>query len=266
MEMYLVLAVLFALLILLLVIFLSIPNDPIEKLDPICFENNTFPFDVYIINLERDKERYKYVCKQLRDIGITYYKRWEATNGFSIDPKEMISHGVHELLIKQGKGLAGCAMSHILLWEHIAKYKSGWTLILEDDCHFHPDFMKLFPEYWKHIPKDAKIIFPGYGNTPRDIHHPVLNQQTLCTHGYMVNWESAEYLLKHIIPMQNKPIDVLIEEHFKYKRGSYIFNGNVNIHGIVPHHYKTKHQDQCEFCGIIYQNRKDFNRTIYEDK
>lgn len=263
--MYLVLAILLLLVILGLLIFLSVPKEPKEKMDPIHVERGTFPFEVYIINMDRDKERYKYVCEQLKSIGITNYKRWEAVNGFSVDPKVMISHGVHKDMVYKNKGVAGCATSHIQLWKHIAKNKLGWTLILEDDCHFHPDFMELFPQYWKHVPKDAKIIYPGYGNLPRNIQFPVSNQETLCTHGYMVDSKGAEYLLEHLLPMQNEPIDVVLEQHFKYKEGSYIFNGTYEMSDIVPHDYKIKHQNQCEFCGIIYQNRKDFIRTIYED-
>jgi GR25 family glycosyltransferase involved in LPS biosynthesis len=101
---------------------------------------NTFPFDVYIINLDRKPERYKYMMNHLNSIGIYNYKKWTAVDGFKTDSKTLQEYGLTKELSER-KGLAGCAVSHILLWRYIYENKLNWTLILEDDAHFHPNFM-----------------------------------------------------------------------------------------------------------------------------
>ena len=106
-------------------------------------------FPVFIINLDRKPERYDYVINQLNIMGITDYTRISGTDGFKADPKEITTVGVSQILINKGKGLAGCAASHIRVWKHIAENNLGWSLILEDDAHFHPQFKELFPKYWK---------------------------------------------------------------------------------------------------------------------
>jgi len=125
-------------------------------MDPI--EPNTFDFPIYIISLKNKSGRYKYVANQLDNLGLKNYQRWTAINRFKIDPLEMINEGITQNLIDSSKGSAGCTTSHIKLWKHISKNKLGWTLILEDDTHFHSLFKFLFHKYWKNVPKDVKNI------------------------------------------------------------------------------------------------------------
>lgn len=232
-----------------------------ETLDAITGE--TFPFETYVINLDRKPERYKYVSEQLNQLGIKNYKRVSAVDGFNGDPNEMLKLGVSQQLIDKGKGLAGCAASHLSMWRHIADDKLDWTLILEDDAHFHPDFIKLFPEYWKNVPKDAIIVFPGYCCEDfKNNSSLVISNNVMCSHGYMINWKGARYLLDALIPIK-EPIDIVISNHFKRIPGSYIFNGNAVINGIRPNDYKESNDSRCMFNGIIYQNRKDQGSTIH---
>jgi len=261
-----IIIILILLIIACIIIILSKSNDTnnisVEKMDVI--EPNSFPFQTFIINLDRKKERYDYVAKQLDNLGISNYKRWSATDGFNIDPTEMIADGISQKLINKGKGFAGCASSHVRIWKHIRDNKLDWTLILEDDVHFHPQFIAIFYKYWKHVPIDAKIVFPGYYDMPKNDKQLILNQSVMCLHGYMVNSEAAEYLLQYLLPMDD-PIDVHITEHFRNNYGSFIFNGMVTINNIRPDDYKLNNGDKCMFNGIIYQNREEYGRTIYKE-
>ena len=86
----------------------------------------------------------------------------------------------------------------------------------------------------------------------------------MCLHGYMINYKGAEYLLNNLLPMDN-PIDQHITEHFAMNYGSFIFNGRAMINGIRPDDYKINNGDKCMFNGIIYQNREEYGRTIYNE-
>lgn len=256
-----VIVIIFLLIIVFAIILLNTAENG-ETMDPI--EPNTFPFPIYIINLERKPERYRYIKQQLDNLGIKNYQQWRATDGFKVSDQEMLNDGVNQKLISDGRGLSGCASSHIRIWKHIAENKLDWTLILEDDVHFHPDFVKLFHQYWKKTPIQSKIIYPGFFESPLLSKQIVIRQNVLCLHGYMINSKSAQYLLDNLLPM-DQPIDIVVANHFAWRDGSYVFNSWIDINGIVANDYKKNNGDKCMFNGIIYQNRQEYGRTIYHE-
>lgn len=225
--------------------------------------DNSFPFPVYVINLDRKVERYLYVREQLEKMGITKFIRVSGIDGFLVNPDKLVNIGVTHGLTER-RGLAGCAASHIKIWKHIAENKMGWTLILEDDAHFHPDFMRLFSKYWKHVPKNAKIVFPGFCSAPETeyTNKIVIEKAVMCLQGYMISWRGAKYLLDNLLPI-GLPVDIVIDNHFKEVGGSFIFNGNINIDGIRPNDYKEVNGRKCMFNGIIYQNHEEQGSTIH---
>jgi glycosyl transferase, family 25 len=234
--------------------------DP--TMDPI--PEKSFYFPVFIINLDRKPGRYVYITEQLDALGITNYQKISGTDGFKVSDETMLSLGIHQELIDRGRGLAGCASSHIRAWKHIVNNNLDWTLILEDDAHFHPQFMSLFHNYWKNVPQDAKIIFPGFCG-PEEIeknNNLIIKRQVMCLHGYMLNSEGAKYLLDNLLPMK-LPVDIVIDNHFAKHSGSYIFNGSISVDGIIPNNYKEQNGRRCMFNGIIYQNHEEQGSTIH---
>jgi glycosyl transferase family 25 len=230
-------------------------------------EPESFPFEIYVINLDRKPERLQYVQAQLKSLGLQPAIKWQATDGFKIDPQLMIKEGVTKKMVER-LGIAGCATSHIRMWKHIAKNKMNWTLILEDDAHFHPEFKSMFHHYWNAIAndqkmsRDAKLIFPGYCHPPTDDENPISCEAVMCLHGYMISHVGAKYLLDNLLPM-TEPVDIAIVEFFRHKSGSYIFNGSSKISGIRPDDYKEANGDKCKFDGIIYQNQEEQGSTIH---
>ncbi|CAH6419258.1 Glycosyltransferase family 25 (LPS biosynthesis protein), partial [uncultured virus] len=226
---------------------------------------------IYVINIDRYPERYEYVASQLNNLGLTNYQKWIGTDGFYVPDEQLLNLGISSELAHR-RGLAGCAASHIRLWRHIVENKLGWVLILEDDAHFHPDFVRLFGTYMSQMTNinNALMIFPGYcGN--EDIEEieksetPIINEPVMCLHGYMISHIGAKYLLDNLLPMK-EPVDITIIKHFRETklRGCYAFNGNVIVDGIRPHDYKEKNGARCQFSGIIYQNQRDRGSTIHK--
>lgn len=234
-----------------------------EMMEPI--QENTFPFQTFIINLDRKPERYKYVSEQLNKFKIYNYSKWVATDGFKVKDEEMLEIGVSQTLINKGRGLAGCASSHMKLWKHIADNNLDWVLILEDDAHFHPQFMNLFHQYWNKTPKNSKIIFPGWCTQENGSVDPIIESSCMCLHGYMINGINAKYLLNNL-PEMDEPIDIIITEYFRNRSGIVMFNGNANMNGIRPNNYKFAGGRCCMFNGIIYQNHEQQGSTIHKEE
>ena len=221
-------------------------------------DDDSFPFKTFIISIDSTPERYEYVAGQLRMLNIDNYEKWPGVDGSKISAGAMIKEGVNRHLAQNAKGGAGCALSHIRLWRHILSEKLGWTLILEDDAYFHPQFLQLFPHYWNRVPKDAKIVYLGYCGDyiGRDI---VDTGGVICAHAYMISWEGAQYLLNNVTPMRNT-LDGSLCDHFKHRAGSYIFNGDAVVNGIRPHDHENIRGSQ--HGGIIYQNQGEFPSMI----
>lgn len=219
---------------------------------------------IVIINLDRKPERYRYVSEQLDSLGLNNYRRISAVDGFQISDDEFRQFGLTDELIKR-RGIAGCAASHVKVWRHIVENKLEQCLVLEDDAHFHPEFMKLFHQYRSQVPNDYKIMYPGYCTDENDLpaNKAVVQKSVLCTQSYIVSWQGAQYLLDNLLPIAD-PIDIAIDNHFKHHSGSYIFNGNVTIDGIRPNDYKEANGRRCMFNGIIYQNHEEQGSTIHQ--
>ena len=151
------------------------------------------------------------------------------------------------------------------LWRHIRDNQLPWCLILEDDVHFHPDFIPLFREYWQHVPQEAKIIFPGHCGAwalhGRSM--PVTPVTPFCTHGYLLSHEGAQLLLENILPVDDA-IDLAMRKVWRKRPAleAVIFNGKASLAGIRPHDYKQANKNFCIFEGIIYQNRKEYSSTL----
>jgi len=234
-----------------------------DKVDPV----TTMDFPTYVINLEKTPQRYEYVSKQLKAMRISH-KRWLATDGRATFNADLLELGIKYKTHKQPerRGPAGCSASHIRLWKHLVDIEANWTLVLEDDVHFHPRFLDLFPTYWNQIPADAIIIFPGYCFPNGKSTTPVCRGSNMCTHSYIINARGAQYLLDNLLPMKWN-IDIAIQEHFRLRTGSYYFNENMLVKSstgekILPIAYKHENNDKYMFNGIIYQNRKEFCSTI----
>lgn len=234
-----------------------------DVLEPLALDSIISP-EIFIINLDRKPERYIYVSNQLDKFGLTGYQRWEAIDGFVTDTDKLISYGVTPNLSVRG-GLGGCAASHMNLWRHIVDHKIKWTLILEDDAHFHPEFRELFSHYCSQIPNDAKIVYLGHcGFDDNEIGmNAVVQHDAMCAHAYLISEEGAQELLSNMLPVE-EPIDIEITRYFRSHSGSYIFNGNTFINGIRPHDYKESNMQRCNFNGIVYQNREELGSTIHQ--
>lgn len=234
----------------------------------LCFKKNVQPFDsnpmidqIFLINMEKSTERLRSASIQLNELKLPFVI-WKATDGFRSSDDEMRKHGVHQELISRARGLAGCAASHLSLWKHIAEKNIKWSLVLEDDFVFHPDFDQLLSRFIKYVPHNAKIIFPGWCGGDEHSNEPISCRSAMCTHCYIISNEGAKDLLSIQAKM---PIDIEINNFYdtRPKCESVVFNGAYKFEDI-PKIYDEKGSKECY--GIVYQDRKNTKSTVHGDK
>lgn len=191
---------------------------------------------VYIINLERSKERYENVSRSAADVGL-HYHRVSAVDGQQIDilhtpeiDEKWFRHR-HGKIILHGE--AGCYLSHLRALSIIANGDASHAVIVEDDICFEDDFVNIMNklvqiEGWDVIKfsNHRHRLFRRYMDVTdkvsigRFLHGP-----TGSAAAYMVTKVGAKKLLDKLTPM-NLPYDVALERGWT---GLEFFSTNRNI-------------------------------------
>jgi GR25 family glycosyltransferase involved in LPS biosynthesis len=91
---------------------------------------------VYVINLDKDKERMFHMDKQCKEHQIQY-TRFPAILGSKVEQDPRLSPFCQTFCTD---GAKGCALSHHSIWEDMIKQNLTNALILEDDGIFAKDF------------------------------------------------------------------------------------------------------------------------------
>lgn len=121
---------------------------------------------VYVLNLERRPDR----LQKFHEINIdeiSQFHVFNAVDGMALKP----SHKVQKLFQNNDysyrRGIVGCALSHVAMWDELIKSKTlDSMIILEDDAELTTDFMKK-ALHCISISPDADIIFFGHHPYPK---------------------------------------------------------------------------------------------------
>ena len=99
----------------------------------------------YIINLDRNPERWNVCEKRLQEAGFTNYKRISGVDGknkLELQKEwELLNNpkfSAWDTEFKSYPGKQGCFLSHLKIWKDILDKKIPYALIFEDDIVFHP--------------------------------------------------------------------------------------------------------------------------------
>jgi hypothetical protein len=178
------------------------------------FENyknwNELVSGCYYINLERSKDRKKYMEDIFKKADIEC-QRFEAIEGkdyLHLCPKLKIS-----------KGALGCKLSHLELLKKVKK--TGWTIIFEDDIYFKNNIKYNIIKTLNNVPKDAELVL--FGTSPRSVLLNLflfkfekykkniwkINTNLTCAHAYAINYSGAQKWIKLIEEqLCNTPFDM----------------------------------------------------------
>jgi len=122
---------------------------------------NTVIDRVYVINLDKDKERLQAFDAQMKKHKISYM-RFPAINGTELGYEEGLTKTCNDFCTP---GMKGCAMSHRAIWEDMLKNRYENVLIFEDDVTLSENFETVFRDGWDQLPTDYDIYFLGCHGT-----------------------------------------------------------------------------------------------------
>lgn len=180
-------------------------------------------YECYVINLERNVERLGHISKEYKetDLSSEPFTRVEAVDGKSIDVRphvtERVLKGI-QLLDSSGKrtahdqltrGMIGCYLSHLKVYETFQKSSRPYALVLEDDATLPKDIHeRVIQSIQDVIPDDWDIILLGRWareETREKTHVKV--HSFWGTQGYLINKKGLSKMQTH----GNTPIDDQID-------------------------------------------------------
>jgi glycosyl transferase family 25 len=113
--------------------------------------------DCYLINLDRDDERLRFMSQRLNQIGVKY-DRCSAVDARAMSKTELSEfRKLRSHLPWHHDGQIGCFLSHFEIWKRIAGGSAKFGAVLEDDEHLSASLKNvLSDDSW--IPEDCDIV------------------------------------------------------------------------------------------------------------
>jgi len=160
---------------------------------------------IYIINLEKDKDRFYNSIRQLRNYQLNNFEFINAINGNNLTNDEFKSYTSDIGYYITSPSMVGCGMSHIKIWEEIIQNNIEFSLILEDDFIFKENFLNDFNELIKNVPDNFDLLFLNENilinkylkiqDINNYLYKPLFLFHTI---SYIITLEGAKKLLKKI--------------------------------------------------------------------
>lgn len=156
---------------------------------------------VYVINLDRDKDKLAFMDSQLRDLGVEYERisgvwgadipggyekfvhrfRWWCAIGRAVKPAEV-----------------GCALSHYSIYEKITEP----VCILEDDVRIDEEFPRRLVEIEALIEVSRpQVVLLSSHEQKRQGRGIKRDSRGMCTDGYVITPAAAQMLRRANLPM-----------------------------------------------------------------
>ena len=118
---------------------------------------NSLVDKVFVINLDKDKERLNKIDAALRGQGIGY-ERIPGILGSTVKEDPRLT-GFCNIFCTDG--IKGCALSHHTAWEQMLKNGYSRILVFEDDAIIPSDFDAKVREVMAKLPQDYDVVFLG---------------------------------------------------------------------------------------------------------
>ena len=116
--------------------------------------------EVYVINLDRAKERMAGVDAQCRRAGIDY-TRIPAVDGRNLSPTDLKRAATPLCKTLCTPAMIGCALSHMRCWRKMVRDGRERVLIMEDDAKLVDDFVPRLQTALADVPVDFDVLLCG---------------------------------------------------------------------------------------------------------
>lgn len=208
-------------------------------------------FIVYIINLDKDKDRRSYVEKELKRVGIINYNFISAVDGSMLPQKDLEHYSSNNRFWpKMSPGQVGVSMSHINIYKSFLATKYDYALVLEDDVVFNKFFnLSLIDKILlKKFKKKHIILLSEIATFFKKSKFKINNEFNLvkvikagCSHSYLIDKYAAKQMVR-----KNDPVKVYADDFHIFQE-----IWSIGIFGINP--------------PVTDQNKKVFDTTIYNE-
>ncbi len=187
---------------------------------------------IFLINLDREKERLESAVRQLALMGVEY-ERMSAVYGKALSEEESrTAFSPFRWWCAMGRSVAlaeiGCALSHYKIYRQMVEDETlPYCCILEDDIALSPEFNSTLRdvERWLDPTKPQVVILNdhqnAYGGLPAGIHR---SHGGTCTDGYVLTRVAARSLLDANLPIV-VPCDTW---------GRWVRQGRIELYHAVP--------------------------------
>lgn len=175
--------------------------------------------NVYVINLDEDKDRLDVMKQQIPKLGRPF-KRIRAIKGKDLTPEELHNNTTFLSKYFSTPSMIGCFLSHKKAWQTMIDNNDEYAIVMEDDCEiiesFKQDLQNLLDEL---VPKKPDFIYLGYfgedggvivnniyklfipnfqhNNSSNDI-YSFKPKTPWGFHFYIISKKCAQYLLKNM--------------------------------------------------------------------
>lgn len=178
----------------------------------------------FVINLKSSLQRRKIMEDQLTKLRIPF-EIFEAVKGTDLSEEEITGYYTPDYYKNRPAyftpGLAGCTISHYLLYKKIVSEKIDIAIILEDDMILDKNFAAIANKLSTVITNHEAIMFfyQSYINIPLaastvlpidnkfNLYQVVSSFGIRSTGGYMITHETAKSLVEKLLPFSAYPDD-----------------------------------------------------------
>lgn len=190
----------------------------------------------YVVNMEKDTHKRAQIEAQLAQHPELDYQIWKAVEGRKLSVEEQKKMILPQFKQRYGKSAslpaAGCSLSHLGIYKHMAENDLKYALVLEDDARLSSD-MKL--EACANIidteEPSAILMTSDFWYMKESLIKKVDEKHSIyqlydgfMTSGYMINKAGAELLYRLNMPVQ-----------YTADAWSFFIENGLKLYGIVPH-------------------------------
>tara|TARA_B100000989_G_C19462936_1_gene437016 strand:+ start:316 stop:1086 length:771 start_codon:yes stop_codon:yes gene_type:complete len=125
------------------------------------FTNPKQRINIYVINLDRERQKFNLVKKDL-DKNNYNYTRFSAIDGKAILPNDnTLKKFFGNYKVKYSNGQKCCSISHLSVWIKISQNNTKYNIIIEDDVILPKNLYQKINNCMKQLPKDWDFLFLG---------------------------------------------------------------------------------------------------------
>jgi len=174
---------------------------------------------VYVINLDKNAERMKFMDTQLKNNGMDY-ERVSAVYGAKLS-KEERSHvfcKIRSFLASGTRlrdGEIGCAISHCMVYKNMINNGIDAAVVLEDDIIVNEEISMVIEkiEHFMNCAKAQVFLLSSFGVPQKNKSEIEKIESGMCTDGYVITLPAARCIF-----MANYPVITVADKWSRWKQ------------------------------------------------